>query len=357
MRAAVLCLALWLPGGAEAHTNSRSFSIWTIQGAGVALYVEVDAEDVRETVYVDLNRDEALSLDEVAASQGRVAALLDPYVEVVAAGAPCTRVGPTEIELATPPSRVYLRAQWRCDQAPTALRVALRLHEPLQVASHKNLANFKLPGGRNAQHVFSPGSPDVQLEVDQPAAERSAWAAFRVYSLLGAEHILEGWDHLLFLLGLLLIWPRVADILRMVTAFTVAHSLTLALAAFDVIHMPTRIVESLIALSILYVAVENIVRTDAPRRWWATFAFGLVHGCGFATVLQHVGLPTEHRIASLLAFNVGVEIGQLAVVVPVVGLLTWGRRLPANVRRRITQGLSAALVFPALGWLAQRIAS
>ncbi len=349
--------AVAVPADAHAHSRSRSFSIWTVKGGAVTVYAEVDSKDVVESTWVDMNRDEALTPGEVATAQGRIAKLLDPYVEVAQAGRACPRVGATRVELAAPPERVYLRAAWRCAEAVTKLTVALRLHEPLKVAGHRNLANFKLPKERTAQHVFSPGAAQVEFEVEQPPEETSALAAFQVYFVLGGEHILTGWDHLLFLAALLLIWPRMREVLLIVTSFTVAHSLTLALASLDIVRPPDALVEAVIAASILYVAVENLVRSDAPRRWLLTFAFGLVHGFGFSGVLRELGLPQDHLVASLLAFNVGVEAGQLAVVLPLVGLLALGRGLPASSRRRITQALSVAVIAPAGWWLFERIAS
>lgn len=343
------------PGSAGAHSRSRSFSIWTVKGGQVSVYVELDEQDVRESAYVDLDRDELLSEPEVRASQGRVAQLLDAYVDVANQGGACDRDGATTVELAHPPSQVYLRAAWRCVGAVTSLNVGLRLHEPLEVKGHRNLANFKLPNERTAQHVFSPGAESLQLQVEQPPEETSAWAAFRIYFLLGGEHILVGWDHLLFLAALLLIWPRVRQVLLIVTSFTVAHSLTLALATLELVRPPDALVEGVIAASIIYVAVENLLRTEAPRRWLVTLGFGLVHGFGFSGVLRELGLPQEHLIASLVAFNVGVEAGQLAVVLPLVALLAAGRGLPEGVRRRITQGLSALVVVPAAWWLVERI--
>ena len=344
-----------LSADARAHSQSRSFSIWTVTGGSVSLYVEVDAADVLESVWVDLNRDGALTPGEVAASQGRIAKLLDPFVAVAQAGQPCARTGTTSVQLAAPPDTLYLRAQWACHGAITKLKAALRLHEALKVASHRNLANFKLPKQRTAQHVFSPSAEEVALDVEQPPEETSALAAFRVYFLLGLEHILGGWDHLLFLAALLLIWPTIRQVLVIVTSFTLAHSVTLALATLDVVRPPEAVVEAVIAGSILYVAVENLLYAEAPRRWLLTFGFGLVHGFGFSGVLRELGLPQAHLVASLLAFNVGVEAGQLAVVLPAVALLTAGRRLPEATRRRITQALSIAVIVPAAWWLFERV--
>jgi hypothetical protein len=204
--------------------------------------------------------------------------------------------------------------------------------------------------------VFSPGEAVVTLDVAQPPEQRSAWGAFRVYARLGAEHILGGQDHLLFLAALLLIWPPTRELLLIVTSFTVAHSLTLALATLDVVRPPDAAVEAVIAASIGWVAVENLLWAAAPRRWALTFGFGLVHGFGFSGVLRDLGLPSDHALTALLAFNAGVELGQICVVLPASSLLFLGRRrLADGARRRITRVASAAVLAPALWWLVERV--
>jgi hypothetical protein len=153
---------------------------------------------------------------------------------------------------------------------------------------------------------------------------------------LGVEHILTGYDHLLFLLVLALGGGGAWSLVKIITAFTVAHSVTLALAVLGIVTLPDRLVEAAIALSIAYVAAENLFARGAlSRRWVVSFAFGLVHGFGFASVLRELGLPAEHLAWSLAAFNVGVEAGQAAVALPLVWLLvrlrgrTWAPKAAA----------------------------
>ncbi len=145
---------------------------------------------------------------------------------------------------------------------------------------------------------------------------QSAWSVFRNYVVVGFEHIVpKGLDHILFVVGLFLLSPRLKPLLWQVTSFTLAHSVTLALGTLGVIQISPAIVEPLIAASIVYVAVENIV-TDRLQRWrpLVVFCFGLLHGLGFAGVLEEIGLSPTHFVTGLIAFNVGVELGQLTVV-------------------------------------------
>jgi len=132
---------------------------------------------------------------------------------------------------------------------------------------------------------------------------------------LGVQHIATGYDHLSFLLGLLIATASLRSLVKTITSFTLAHSITLALATFDIVILPSRFTESMIALSIVYVAVENLIRKRTIERWRITFLFGLVHGFGFSNVLREMQLPRTNLALSLFSFNAGVEVGQLIFVV------------------------------------------
>ena len=151
---------------------------------------------------------------------------------------------------------------------------------------------------------------------------------FREYLALGYTHILpKGLDHILFVLGLFLLSVRFRAILVQVTTFTVAHSITLALTMYGIVSLPSRVVEPLIALSIAYVAIENLITTELkPWRLALVFAFGLLHGMGFAGVLSDLGLPRGDFLTALLSFNLGVEGGQLTVIALAAAVLAWYRR-------------------------------
>jgi hydrogenase/urease accessory protein HupE len=175
------------------------------------------------------------------------------------------------------------------------------------------------------------------------------------FGLLGLEHLATGYDHVAFVLALALGAKRLRDVLIVATGFTVAHSLTLALAATGVFRAPSSIVEPLIALSIVLVAVENRLggAVSVERRTATAFAFGLVHGLGFAGALASIGLPLGARVLSLGAFNVGVELGQAAIVVAAWPVLTWLRRRGQG--ERAADVGSAILAACGLWWLVQRV--
>jgi hypothetical protein len=185
----------------------------------------------------------------------------------------------------------------------------------------------------------------------------SSGETFTAFLRLGIEHILLGFDHLLFLSGLLLVVRGWRQLVIVITTFTVAHSLTLGLAAFNIISVPGRVAESLIAASILFVGIENIAQRGEPRaRWAVTLFFGLIHGFGFASVLRGLGLGTNGRgiALPLFSFNLGVEIGQLAVAAVLVPLL-WRLAESPNYRGRWQPMLSGVVAVVGGYWLVQRL--
>ena len=177
------------------------------------------------------------------------------------------------------------------------------------------------------------------------------------YALLGVRHIIpNGFDHILFITGLCLLNTKWKTILWQATAFTIAHSITLALSMKGIIMMPSPIVEPLIALSILFVAIENIILSELkPWRIAVVFLFGLIHGLGFASSLNEIGLPRNRFLTSILSFNFGVEMGQLIVIVFVFGLLIFPFKQRINYRRNIVYPASVLIAVIAAYWTVERI--
>ena len=172
----------------------------------------------------------------------------------------------------------------------------------------------------------------------------------------GVEHILIGPDHLLFLVGLLLLGGTIRQLAVVVTAFTFAHSLTLSLAALNFVTPPVRLIEPAIALSIIYVGADNLlVRNGRDVRAWIAFAFGFIHGFGFANVLREMDLPRQALGWSLFSFNVGVEIGQLLVVVIVASALGLVRSQSEALGRRVAFAGSIGVIAAGAFWFIQRV--
>jgi len=230
----------------------------------------------------------------------------------------------------------------------------------LQATASDVLVRVQTLAGTHSTTLVHPGRPWVEI-----AASRGAFAVAGAYLLHGIEHILFGYDHLLFVFALILIVPSGQVLLITITTFTIAHSITLALATLRVVHVPAAPVEATIALSILLLACE-IVRLGrgqpsltARWPWVVAFSFGLLHGFGFASALVEVGLPTGDIPLALLAFNVGVELGQLAFIAVILGGLALVKRisLPAAVHRRGRAVAPYAIGTLAAFWFIERVAA
>lgn len=220
-------------------------------------------------------------------------------------------------------------------------------------------------GGRQIYETFirkGETSPPIDLRAPAVpgspahAASDGGWSTVALYLSLGFTHILPlGWDHVLFVLGLFLLTPRLKPLVLQLSLFTLAHSLTLALASLGWVALPAAVVEPLIAVSIAFIAVENIFRRNlGPWRPLIVFAFGLLHGLGFAGVLSELGLPAGQFLTALVSFNVGVEIGQLAVVTLAFAAVGWFRHREWY-RGRVTVPASAVIAMIGFYWAVERV--
>lgn len=181
--------------------------------------------------------------------------------------------------------------------------------------------------------------------------------AVQLYIQLGFQHIIPlGLDHILFIIALFIINPKLKQILQQATAFTIAHTITLGLSMYQVINAPTKWVEVIIALSILYVAIENIITNKVkPSRVAIVFAFGLIHGFGFASALSEIGLPKSSFITSLLMFNIGVELGQITVILALYFLIIKWVVAKNYYRNIVVKPLSIGIAAIALFWVVERM--
>ena len=245
-----------------------------------------------------------------------------------------------------------LAVAYACGGTAEELHVDARFPGDL-ARGHRHLVT--LTSGDDAwEDVASMGHPELRFELGASPPPAAAHPVFVPLLCMGLEHILTGYDHLLFLLGLVLVGGPLRSLVAAVTAFTVAHSVTLALSAFGVWAPSPSIVEPCIALSIAYVGIENWFVADARGRWRITFLFGLVHGFGFAGALREIALPRADVPAALFAFNLGVELGQLAVVAALVPLVLAVRK--THVWKRV--GLRACTMTIAVAgfvWFIQRL--
>ncbi|MCY1014236.1 HupE/UreJ family protein [Pyxidicoccus sp. MSG2] len=202
--------------------------------------------------------------------------------------------------------------------------------------------------GESSRQVADAAHPDITLARQGQTEEHG----FLGFIRMGVEHIFTGYDHLVFLLGLLLAGASLRRLLLVVTSFTVAHSITLGLAALAVVSLPSQWVESAIALSIIVVAVLNLFGMKGDKRWMLAFGFGLIHGFGFASALAELELSRSELTAALFGFNMGVELGQATLVLLALPLLLLLRR--SRFAFRVELVLSVASIGVALYWLWQR---
>jgi hypothetical protein len=245
-----------------------------------------------------------------------------------------------------------LRLKYRIpNETPGALAFDTNLfpYDPV----HQTFVNVYEEGELRQQVIFNAGSDErtYYLGTTQGALE-----VMKTFVPSGIHHIMIGPDHILFLIGLLLLGGTWLALVRIVTAFTIGHSITLSLAALNVVTPPASVIEPAIALSIVFVGADNLVRGDGrDLRGWVALVFGLVHGFGFANVLREFGLPREALGWSLFSFNVGVEIGQLAIVLLVASALAAIRRYSARLRYRVAFAGSVVVIVAGAYWFVERV--
>jgi hypothetical protein len=361
-----LALCLGAATSAEAHVASNSFLTMRIEGASVEGSVELAVRDAEIAVGLDANHDGKVSWGEVRAAQGALLVYLRRHLQLAAADGSCAlRFGALEINARVDGNYLWQAFTAQCPNTLQQLMIDYRLldaedpsHRGLLTLVVRGTVQSAVLGGENQRRVFDLGHP-------------SHWTAFSEYFQVGVWHIWSGIDHLLFLVSLLLPavlvrradrWqavpraaPAIIGILKVVTAFTLAHSITLSLAAFDVLRLPSRVTESVIAASIIVGALNNVFPLVTEARWRIAFAFGLLHGFGFAAVLSEMGLPRGARLISLVAFNLGVEAGQLAVVLAIMPIV-YAVRASRLYQGTLMPWGSTAIASLALVWLVQRAA-
>jgi hydrogenase/urease accessory protein HupE len=332
-----------LASGASAHTTSTGLAAISVAGSTVTYRLTL----VPAELPAEAARLLSAAADGEPASGQRVADELRSRV-TVRAGATTCRPGRIVMQGSRlGDGRVALEMALSCPAPPTRLSIRDDWFELLG-EHYRTIARIDTPDGAR-DVVFLPESREATVELGA-AASLPAGGFLR----LGVEHILTGYDHLLFLLALLLRGGRLWSLLRIITAFTIAHSITLGLAVTGVVTRPGRVVEPAIAASIVWVALENLaVRSPSRRRWLVSFAFGLVHGFGFASAIEPLALPRARLALALLGFNLGVEVGQAFVVALLLPVLLWLRGMPWEPR--VVRAASVGVAAAGGVWLVQRV--
>jgi hypothetical protein len=365
-KSAVFAALLLLIGStAQAHIASNSFLSLSAQApADISGSIELAIRDGELAVGLDRNRDGKVTWGELQAAQLQLQNYVQGHLQLTGDHGAC-RVHFDALQVNERVDGNYLWLPLHADCGTTLKHLTIKYTLlALEDPSHRGLLTLSAHGLTQTA-VLGGSTATTQLDLERV----SVWSAFSEYFRAGVWHIWSGIDHLLFLLSLLLPavllrrenrWeavplaaPAFFNIFKVVTAFTLAHSITLSLAAFDLIRLPSRLTESVIAASIIIAALNNVFPRVTEGRWRIAFAFGLLHGFGFASVLTEMGLPAEARLVSLVAFNAGVEAGQLAVVLTVMPLAYLYRR-SAFYRRGVMRWGSTAIAGLAAVWLVQR---
>ena len=350
-----------------AHKPSDSYLTLRGEGSAIAIRWDIALRDLDYVLQLDRDGNGELSWGEVRQRAADIEKLASSRLALSSQGEACPlrNAGPLMLDRHSDGTYAVLSLQAACPRLAQDLQVEYALLFDVD-PTHRGLVQWT-PGGESTARafVFSTASARQQL----PLQEAGAWETLRQYVVEGVWHIWIGFDHILFLVALLLpavlvrqpggwapspsLRRSVLEVVKVVTAFTLAHSITLSLAVLGVVTLPSRQVESVIAASVVLAALNNLWGTVDRRRWVVAFVFGLVHGFGFASVLADLGLPQGALALALVGFNLGVELGQLAIVaafLPAAYLL----RATTFYRVGVLRVGSLAVAVLASWWLIER---
>ena len=331
-----------------AHGINVAFAEIKIGDQQVAIRLHLPVLDSDQAFRIDSNGNGFFDRDELLAATPRAHQYLAPRLRVIQDGREIpAQLGPLQMWTG-PDGNPFVETTATFALASSGLRqLSIQCDVFREQSPGFQTVAFITIAGRNEQFVFDKGS---RYEVS--VASKSG-LAFLQFLQMGVLHIFTGYDHIAFLLGVVLIGGTFRSLVKIVTSFTVAHSITLALAALEIVTLPSRLVESGIALSIMYIALENLFFQKFDRRWIVTFFFGLVHGFGFASALREVRLPSNLLATALVSFNLGVEVGQVVIVALLLPVL-WQLE-KSRYRTVAIHAASSAIFLLGCFWLWQRL--
>jgi HupE / UreJ protein len=356
--------ALFSTTGVEAHTQSYGFLRATVHDDRVSGQLELAVRDLDLAYALDADADGNVTWGELRKRESELAPLVLRKISIGPAGAPCELVpGAIAIDSRGGENYAIFPFTGSCEVLGSQVRVGYDLMFALD-AQHRGLVNFD-KGDIGRSTVMTPETRVAVLDLES-GNRLDVVSSFISH---GVHHIWNGYDHMLFLVTLLLpavvmrsgnVWRPVESLggavwatTRVVTAFTLAHSITLSAAASGIVELPSRLVECVIAASVAVAAINNLFPVVSQRVWIAAFVFGLMHGFGFASVLTDLGLPPGGRLVALFAFNVGVELGQLAVVAGLLPVLFLMRRSSTYTQVALPAGSMVIMVI-GVTWILQR---
>lgn len=353
----------------EAHTIGLSTGEYAAKGASVLGKLAFARREIASLVPgIDTNGDGHLTAAEIESARSVLKSRVLGRIAVSAGAAPCAAnlvdAGLTEED------GLLLSGRWDCSSSDSPFAIELALLDDV-ARGHRHIARVVTATATHDEVLFGDHrkvtiAPEVEVTVAPSSASEGSdpklrsnadhgtgfWSLFT----MGMEHIFTGYDHLVFILGLVLVRARLRSLVAVVTAFTVAHSMSLALAVLGVWAPRPSIVEPAIALSIAYVGVENFFVKDASKRWRITFPFGLIHGFGFAGALRELALLPSAVPSALVSFNLGVEAGQLVVLALLLPIVLFVRD-KAWFEPRGVRLVSGAVALAGGAWFVSRVIS
>jgi hydrogenase/urease accessory protein HupE len=337
---------------AQAHDPGLSAADLRLTERGLIATLTLARTDIEQLCWIDSDRDGNISAAEFDSAR--------PKLEELARNALKVRIDDRESKPSFPKveiddsNAVHFQLSF---PAMSGSRLSVRSVILANLArGHKEYFSLKDERGNViVEQILDRSRDQIELNLEQGLSSARVGESFGRFLKLGVEHIFTGYDHLAFLFALLLAGATFREVARIITSFTLAHSFTLALATFNIVHLPSAVVEPLIAVSIIYVGVENLVRRRLDRRWLLTFAFGLVHGLGFASVLREFGIGAQagQALPPLLSFNLGVELGQISIAALVLPLIWRLKRRPEFVMR-YAPACSVLMALLGSYWLIER---
>ncbi len=379
MKRILLVCLLAFPFNLMAHLPEDSYLYLREEGQGLTLIWDIAAGNINEIITIDTDESETFEKEELLSRADEILEIASNNISFRQADSDCEMTA-SPLGLSNYTSGIHASVRYNIVCAePGEVNIRYTLMQGVE-SGHRGILLYNWVEGNSARFEFIEGrsnftfTPDYSAQGSAAAGGRksttSSWQTLKTYFKEGIWHIWAGIDHVLFIITLLLpavlVWqsrtwqgvsgfrPALIETIKIVTAFTIAHSITLTIATLGWVSIPARFTESVIAFSVLLVALNNIRPFVPTGRWSIAFAFGLLHGFGFAYVLGDLGLYSGGLMASLAGFNLGVEFGQLVIVLVLLPLI-YALRNTEAYRKWVMPGVSLVIALIALIWMVERI--
>ncbi|MFC7687367.1 HupE/UreJ family protein [Ureibacillus sp. GCM10028918] len=325
-----------------AHTNnSEGYSLIEVNDHNINYELKVDFAELGHAMNQELGNQQLFNTKIV---QNYINSRIELYADSIKIEG---TIESSEVETINNKQFAVMNLTYELGDKPHKLVLNYNMFLDDSDPSHANYATVTLDG-KQQEEVLTFESRELEI------GEVNFVQYVIQFLLLGLKHIFTGYDHILFVISLLFGIKTFKNTFTLVTAFTIAHSITLALATLDIVDLPSRFVEAAIALSIIYVALINIFNPDSKHQPWLALAFGLVHGFGFAGILSEMRLDASNLVTSLISFNIGIEIGQLVIVAIVFPILLWLKTVTFKPAKWVIPGASVAILAFGFVWFIER---